>query len=117
MNKLASWETLTGKRPTIESDRTIATVSFPLKSAIQRKTEDNNVPVNVSVNVPVNLTDTQQQVFNLIKENQHITHREIAERLSITDKTAKRTTMALRQLGMIARDGSDKTGYWVVIKA
>ena len=27
MNKLASWETLTGTRPTIESDRTIATVS------------------------------------------------------------------------------------------
>ncbi|MDE5791471.1 MAG: hypothetical protein K2H96_09630 [Muribaculaceae bacterium] len=39
-------DTLTGTRPTIESDRTIATVSFPLKSAIQRKTEDSDVPVN-----------------------------------------------------------------------
>ena len=29
MNRLASWETLTGTRPTIESDRTIATVTFP----------------------------------------------------------------------------------------
>lgn len=29
MNKLASWETLTGTRPTIESDRSITTVSFP----------------------------------------------------------------------------------------
>ena len=46
MNKLASWETLTGTRPTIESDRTIATVPFPLKSAIQRKTEDSDVPVS-----------------------------------------------------------------------
>ena len=46
MNKLASWETLTGTRPTIESDRTIATVSFPLKSAIQRKTGDSDVPVS-----------------------------------------------------------------------
>ena len=43
MNKLASWETLTGTRPTIESDRTIATVSFPLKSAIQRKTLNSDV--------------------------------------------------------------------------
>lgn len=47
MNKLASWEALTGTRPTIKSDRTIATVSFPLKSAIQRKTEDDNVGKNV----------------------------------------------------------------------
>ena len=39
MKKLVSWESLTGTRPTIESDRTIAVVSFPLKSAIQRKTE------------------------------------------------------------------------------
>lgn len=44
MKKLASWEDLTGTRPTIESDRTIATVSFPLKSAVQRKAEDDNVP-------------------------------------------------------------------------
>ena len=107
-----SWETLTGTRSTIESDRTIATVTFPLKSAIQRKTEDNDVPVNV----PVNLTETQQQVLSLIKENHNITHREIAEQLSITDKTAKRTTMALRQLGMIAREGSDKTGYWKSVR-
>ncbi|MBD5252039.1 MAG: winged helix-turn-helix domain-containing protein [Bacteroides sp.] len=71
----------------------IATVSFPLRSAIQRKTKDNDVPVNVSVN----LTETQQEVLGLIKENQNITHREIAERLSITDKTAKRATMALRE--------------------
>ena len=80
------------------------------KSAIQRKTEDSDIPVNV----PVNLTETQQEVLGLIKENQNITHREIAERLSITDKTAKRATMALRQLGMITREGSDKSGFWVV---
>ncbi len=122
MNKLATWESLTGTRPSVDSDRTKAIVSFPLKSAIQRKTEDRddaknvsvNVPVNVSVNVPVNLTETQRQVLGLIKENQHITHCKIAEQLSITDKTAKRATMALRQMGVITREGSDKTGYWVI---
>ena len=59
MNKLASWETLTWTKPTIESDRTIATVSFPLKSAIQRSDTEGakNVPANVLVNVPVKLTD------------------------------------------------------------
>lgn len=47
MNKLVSWESLTGTKPTIESDRTVATVSFPLKSALQQN--DADVPVNVPV--------------------------------------------------------------------
>ena len=50
MKDLASWKTLTGTRPTIESERTIATVTFSLKSAIQR--------LNIS-DVPVKLTDTK----------------------------------------------------------
>lgn len=34
--KLVSWKTLTGVSPTIESSRTVTTVTFPLKSAILR---------------------------------------------------------------------------------
>ena len=54
MNKLASWESSTGTKPTIESDRSIATVSFPFKSALQQNDAKNDVdvPVNVPVNVP-----------------------------------------------------------------
>lgn len=116
MNKLASWETLTGTCPTIESDRTIAVVSFPLKSAIQRKAEDSDVPINVPVNVPVKvpvkLTETQNKVLHLIKDNPSITHLEISKRLSISEKTAKRTTKVLRELRLIKREGSDKNGQW-----
>ena len=62
MNKLASREALTGTRPTIESDRTIATVSFPLKSAVQSLVStDTDVHVNVGVNVGVKLTRTQKR--------------------------------------------------------
>lgn len=46
MIKLASWESSTDTRPTIESHRTISTVSFPLKSTIRRKAESSNVPAN-----------------------------------------------------------------------
>mgnify|MGYP006962947434 CR=1 FL=1 len=45
MSKLSSWEALTGTRATIESDRTIAAVAFPLKSAIQRITDTDNADV------------------------------------------------------------------------
>lgn len=110
MKKLTSWETLTGARPTIESDRTIATVTFPLKSAIQRL----NVP-DVPVNVPVKLTATQQKVLGLIRNNSSITHLEMSQELAINEKTAKRATQTLRELGYIKREGSDKAGQWVLL--
>lgn len=115
MNKLVSWETLTGMRPTIESERTIATVTFPLKSALHRMGEGDNVPVNVPANVPVNLTETQHRILELIRNNPRITHLEMAKALSITDKSAKRATKFLREIGLIERTGSDKSGKWVCI--
>lgn len=118
MNKLTSWETLTGTKPTIESDRTIATVSFPLKSAIQRLTDTNNTDVakNVGVNVGVKLTGTQAKVFELIKQNPSITHSEIAIIISVAVKTVERATKLLRELGFIRRNGSDKSGSWSIIR-
>lgn len=109
MNKLASWESLTGTKPTIESDRTIAIVSFQLKSAVQQS-DTKNVPVNV----PVKLTETQKNILDLIAKDATITHSEIAKILSITDKTAKRSTKTLRELGLLKREGSDKTGFWII---
>ncbi len=82
MNKLASREALTGTRPTIESDRTIATVSFPLKSAVQSLVStDMDVPANVGVNVGVKLTRTQKRALQLMRDNPSITHAEISQSL------------------------------------
>lgn len=66
------------------------------------------------VNVPVKLTDTQQKILELIRNNPSITHLEMSQQLSINEKTAKRATQALRELGLIKREGSDKTGQWVL---
>lgn len=37
----------------------------------------------------------------------------MAKVLSITERTARRTTKALREMGLLQREGSDKTGFWV----
>ena len=86
MNKLVSWETLTGTRPTIESDRTIATVIFPLKSAIQRKTADSDVGKNVGKT----LTDRQQKILELVSDNPSISMAEMAEIIGVTTRTIER---------------------------
>lgn len=58
MKKLASWKTITGTRPTEESNCTITTVTFPFKYVIQR--------FNVS-DVHVELPSTQQKVNVLLR--------------------------------------------------
>ncbi len=70
---------------------------------------------NVGVNVGVNLSDTQRKVYLLIKENPGITHSHIAATLSVSSKTAERATKALRDAGLIAREGSDKAGKWIIL--
>ena len=126
MNKLASWETLTGTRPTIESDRTIATVSFPLKSAIQRKTEDSDVPVNgndaknVAENVVVNvaenvaekLNDRQKRILEAIKNNPAISASTLSKSLGFNHRTIQRDLKHMQDLKIIVHKGPDKGGTW-----
>ena len=80
---------------------------------------NNNVGVNVGVNkngVGVKLTNTQRKIYELIQANQSITHSEMAKALSVTSKTAERATKALRDFGLLGREGSDKTGRWIILK-
>lgn len=80
---------------------------------------NDNVGVNVGVNnngVGVKLTNTQRKIYELIQANQSITHSEMAKALSVTSKTAERATKALRDFGLLGREGSDKTGRWIILK-
>ena len=70
--------------------------------------------VNDTVNDTVKLTKRQEEILKLIENNKEITHMEMAKALSITTITAKRTTKALRELGILTRIGSDKSGYWEI---
>ena len=67
-------------------------------------------------NVPVKLNKTEKLILKLIEEKNEITHKEIAEILEITEKTAKRNTQNLREKGWLERIGPDKTGYWKIIE-
>ena len=124
MNKLASWETLTGTRPTIESDRTIATVSSPLKSAIQRKTEGNDVGKNVGKNVAENvaenvvenvvekLNDRQNRILEAIKNNPAVSASKLSKSLGFNHRTIQRDLKHLQELGILVHEGPDKGGTW-----
>ena len=55
-------------------------------------------------------------VFNLITQNNKITTAEISELLKISLSTVKRKIKKLKEKSIIERVGSDKTGYWKIIK-
>ena len=55
-------------------------------------------------------------VFSLIKKMPKITSTKIAENLGVGIATVKREIKRLKDSGCIERVGSDKTGYWRVIK-
>ena len=118
MNKLESWEILTGTRPTIESDRTIATISFPLKSAIQRKTESREVPANgnnaknVVDNFVDKLNDRQNRVLEAIKNNPAVSASKLSKSLGFNHRTVQRDLKHMQKLGIMDHEGPDKGGTW-----
>ncbi len=63
-----------------------------------------------------NLKDSLQRIYSAILNDPEITHLEIMEIFHISESTAKRATRELKKLGFIKREGSDKTGRWIVLK-
>lgn len=75
-----------------------------------------NNTVNTNNDTVTGLKKSLQKVYMAILNNTEITHSEIMETLHISESTAKQATRDLKKLGYIAREGSDKTGKWVILK-
>lgn len=64
-------------------------------------------------NIQKNKT-TQQQIIDAIKANPTITRKELIYLLNSTEGSIKHHLSQLTQKGIIKREGSDRTGRWVV---
>jgi predicted HTH transcriptional regulator len=60
------------------------------------------------------LTDRQKDVFKIIKENNEVTYKAIAEKLSINESAVGEHIKALKEKGAIKRDGSTR-GKWIIL--
>ena len=60
------------------------------------------------------LSDIQNRALALIKGNSSITSSELGEALSVTFRQAKRIIKHLKDNEYIEREGSDKTGIWII---
>ena len=60
------------------------------------------------------LTERQQKILNLIKEFPTITGKQMSETLSVSQRTIERDLSALKELGILKREGKDNDGVWVI---
>lgn len=83
---------------------------------VNTQSDTVNDAVNTNNDTVTGLKKSLQKVYMAILNNPEITHSEIMETLHISESTAKRATRDLKKLGYIAREGSDKTGKWIILK-
>ncbi len=69
---------------------------------------------NASVNAGVKLSPTQEKIVALLTDNGNISQVEIAKQLGVNGATVYRNIEKLKQMGLLERKGSDKTGVWMV---
>ena len=76
----------------------------------------NNDGVKVTTDGVKHLSKTLQRIYNAIFDKPEIKTLELMERLNISESTVTRSTRELKKLGFIKREGSDKTGKWIILK-
>ena len=76
----------------------------------------SDVGVNVGVSGGVKLSEINREVLECIKENGEFNAEKIAEKIKRGKRTVEKAIKSLKELGMIERNGSDKTGSWKVIE-
>lgn len=62
------------------------------------------------------LNKTLQRVYQAIVNKPDIISTELMESLNISESTVTRSTRELKKLGFIRREGSDKSGKWIILK-
>ena len=91
-------------------------LQYQENDTVNAQSDTVNDTANANNDTVKGLKKSLQKVYTVILNNPEITHSEIMETLHISESTAKRATRDLKKLGYIAREGSDKTGRWVIMK-
>ena len=67
-----------------------------------------------AVGINVGITDAEQRLLALIAGNSRTTAAQTADALSLTKRQAERLFASLRDKGIISRQGSNKSGNWII---
>lgn len=90
-------------------------VTIPFDSNVLEALKYNkNVGISVGTNVGLNATE--KKVIYLLLENPNETAESMAVSIGVTKRTIERTLRKLQEKGLLIRNGSKKSGSWIVMK-
>ncbi len=87
-----------------DDDRRAVTVEIPIHPDFLNDVEPQNEPQN----------KIAKQILELIKENNRISRKEMAERLNCSRSTIQRALADLKEEGKLLYEGSSKKGCWIM---
>ena len=70
----------------------------------------------IAQNITENFTDNEINLLELLKINPNITQVELSNKLSVSRRTISTLLAHLKERGKIERVGSDRKGYWKLLK-
>ena len=82
---------------------------------IFNRNNQNNV-IYAGETIGADLNNTEEAVYRLLIKNNKYTRNELADKTSKTVRTIQRTLDSLKDKNCIERIGSDKNGYWKIVK-
>lgn len=127
MNKLRSWEQLTGGKAELTSQRYCTTLTLYLGSLVGDKAktgqETGQETGHVVDNVADNLTERQRIILDVLRNaavnvavNVTVNTKYLSEKLKVNMKTIQRDLAILQEQKLVQWIGSDKTGHWEIIE-
>ena len=91
--------------------------AFMLNATIRNGAiNENSGAINGAINEAIKLSPAQKAVLEAIIETPSITKQALCDMTSLGKSTIDRAIKVLKERGLIQRVGSNKTGYWKVIK-
>ena len=95
-----------------DDDRRAVTVEIPIHPDFLKKGEPQNEPQSEPQNEPRNKIN--EKIIELIKENNHISRKEMAEKLGCSMSTIKRALVNLKEEERLVYEGSSRKGRWII---
>lgn len=75
---------------------------------------DKKAGISAGINAGIKMSEKQQKIISMLKENPYCTIREISDKLEVNHSTVERNIKKLRENGIIERVGARKDGKWIV---
>ncbi len=76
----------------------------------------NGIKVGINDNEAGIIEDVENTIIELIDQNPKVTQKKLSEKLNIPERTLKRIMTEMQEKHEIERVGSNRGGYWKILK-